>query len=135
MSRGDSSMPPQGHASCGFWVIQDTVQGRLIDDHQLVLLEVMAQPTSRHEHAVGEFLVVRVPLFCWHQYPAEVVDWVLDPMGLAIFGSFDQEYGTSHLLRGCDVYHKWRSLLGHDQDKRGGEQPLECLECVVCFGC
>src|SRR3954470_1800657 len=86
MSRGDSSMPPQGHASCGLRIVQDAVQGCLVDDHHLVLLEVVAQPTSRHEHAVGKFLVVRVPLLCRRQYLAEVVDWALDPWVLPSSG-------------------------------------------------
>src|SRR3954466_13252851 len=100
MSRGDSSMTLQGYVSCRFGVVQDVVQWCLVDDHHLMLLEVVAQPTSRHEHAVGEFLVVRVPMFCWCQYLAELVDWALDPMGLAIFGSFDHEHGAYHLMRG-----------------------------------
>src|SRR4051812_22004001 len=100
-----------------------------------MLLEVVAQPTSRHEHVVGEFLVVRVPLFCWRQYLAEVVDWALDPVGLAFFGSFNHEYGAYHLMRGCYVQQQRLAYLWCDQDRRGGEQSLQNFECVVCVRC
>src|SRR4051812_8814152 len=98
-----------------------------------MLLEVVAQSSSRHEHAVGQLLVVRVPLLCWSENLAEVVNWALEPVGLAFFWSFDHEYCADHLMCGCYVQQQGLALFWRDQNGRGGEEPLEAFECVVGF--
>src|SRR3954470_8640843 len=85
MSRGDSSMPHRATRPVASGLFRMLFRGA-VDDHHLMFLEVVAQPTSRHEHAVGEFLVVRVPLLCRRQYLTEVVDWALDPWVLPSSG-------------------------------------------------
>ena len=65
---------PKRDSPCGIRVIEDMSQWGIIDYHDWVFLEVMAQSPDGHEDAVHQLLILRVGLFCWREHLAEVVD-------------------------------------------------------------
>ena len=101
---------------------------------------VVERPDEGKTHGVqrpiyylSEVLTPTKQRYPHYQKLAEVVDWALDPMGLAFFGLFDHEYGADHLVCGCYVQQQRLALLWRDQDRRGGEKTLEAFKCIVGF--
>ena len=78
-------------------------QWGVVDYHDWVFLEVMAQSPGGHEDTVRQLLVVRVPLFCWREDLTEVVYRALYAMDLVFLCPFNDEHCTKHLVGSGDV--------------------------------
>ena len=94
---------PKRDPSRGIGVIEDMPQRGVVDHHDWVFLEVMAQSPGGHEDAVRQLLVVRVPLFCWREDLAEVVYRALYAMDLVFLGPLDDKHYANHLVSSGDI--------------------------------
>ena len=107
---------PHGDAPGSLRVVEDATKWSFAYDHYRVVLEVVAQFARCPEHAVGQFLVVWVPLLCRGKDLAEVVNWSLYSMGFALLWALDNQRCTDHLVGCCDVQNHRPPFMGRRKD-------------------
>ena len=81
-----------------------------------MLLKVMSDLVGGHEDGVGELLVLWVPLLGRCEDLAEVIDWPLHAVGLALLFTLDDEHGADDVALCCDVEVEGLLFAGHDKN-------------------
>ena len=94
---------PLSDSSGSFRVVEDVCEWRTADYCYRVLVKIVRYFARGHEDGVDKLLIMRVSLLGAREDFTEVVDWPLDAMGFAFFGTLDDEDGADNVALSGDV--------------------------------